>query len=335
LPPTSQGSKAADEEVETGEQFGRYRLLKELGHGAMGTVYLAEDSELRRQVALKRPRVAGQEEAELLQRFYQEAHAAATLDHPNICPVYDIGEHDGVPYITMAYVDGRPLSHIIRERKVLNQRSLAVMLRKIALALGEAHEKGVVHRDLKPGNIMLNHRSDPIVMDFGLARHAESTGEERLTKDGMLIGTPGYTSPEQVDGDLEKIGPASDIYSLGVVLYELLCGELPFRGSVVSVIGKILRDEPDPPSAHRADIDPRLEAICLKMMAKSPTDRYSTMGEVAGTLGDFIKASGQSSASEPPPVEAVTPARLEAQRKQIQQLYDSGQWREASLLLQR
>ncbi|MCA9233758.1 MAG: serine/threonine protein kinase, partial [Planctomycetales bacterium] len=157
----------------------------------------------------------------------REAYAAATLDHPNICPVYDVGQHEGIPYITMAYVEGKTLSRVIRESRAVNPRAVAVLLRKIAVALGEAHAKGVIHRDLKPGNIMLNHRSDPIVMDFGLARQVQDV-KDRLTVDGTLIGTPGYMSPEQVDGDLHAVGPASDIYSLGVVLFEILTGQLPF-----------------------------------------------------------------------------------------------------------
>jgi formylglycine-generating enzyme required for sulfatase activity/tRNA A-37 threonylcarbamoyl transferase component Bud32 len=286
-------------------EFGRYRLLEELGRGAMGTVYLAEDTELRRRVALKRPRIAGTDEASLLERFYREAHAAATLDHPNICSVYDIGQHEGIPYITMAYVEGKPLSRVIRESRGLNPRAIAVLVRKIAVALAEAHAKGVIHRDLKPGNIMLNHRSDPIVMDFGLARQVEDV-KERLTVDGTLIGTPGYMSPEQVEGDLQAVGSASDIYSLGVVLFEMLTGKLPFQGSVAAVIGKILRDHPPMPSSLRAGVPTQLEEICLKMMAKSPADRHATMTDVAEVLGAFIKASGEGEpAVSPPPIEPI------------------------------
>ena len=303
------------------QNFGRYRLLQELGRGAMGTVYLAEDTELRRRVALKRPRVAdgkgkpGYEDAaksndwSLLERFYREAYAAATLDHPNICPVYDIGQHEGIPYITMAYVEGKTLSRVIRDSRGLNLRSVAVLLRKIAVALAEAHAKGVIHRDLKPGNIMLNHRNEPIVMDFGLARQVEHV-EDRLTVDGTMIGTPGYMSPEQVDGDLQAVGPASDIYSLGVVLFELLTGRLPFQGSVAAVIGKIVRDQPPTPASLRENVPPQLEAICLKMMAKTPADRYATMSDVADALGAFVKSSGEGASSSPPPIDQFTPSPL-------------------------
>jgi tRNA A-37 threonylcarbamoyl transferase component Bud32 len=338
LPPTSQKQTTPGDEKgdRLGDQFGRYQLLQELGRGAMGTVYLAEDTELRRRVALKRPRIGENEAAAMLQRFYREAYAAATLNHPNICPVYDIGEHDGVPYITMAYVEGKTLSRVIRDSRALNPRAVALLVRKIALALAEAHDKGVIHRDLKPGNIMLNHRSEPIVMDFGLARQVEHA-DDRLSVDGMLIGTPGYMSPEQVDGDLEKVGRASDIYSLGVVLFELLTGRLPFQGSVAAVIGKILRDEAPAPSSLRAGLPDDLDAICLKMMAKSPSDRYTTMTEVAEALSSLSKKLGgeTTTAAAPPPVDSTTTAQLAAQRQQISQMIDNGQWREASLQLQR
>ncbi|MBC8355819.1 MAG: protein kinase [Planctomycetes bacterium] len=336
LPPASRRpGPSPPQESGPQDQFGRYRLVKELGRGAMGTVYLAEDTELRRQVALKRPRIAGSEEASMMERFYREAYAAATLDHPNICPVYDIGTHEGVPFITMAFVEGKPLSKVIRESSGLNPRAVAVLVRKIAVALAEAHEKGVIHRDLKPGNIMLNHRNEPVVMDFGLARQVEHA-DDRLTADGTLIGTPGYMSPEQVEGDLNAVGRPSDIYSLGVVLFELLTGELPYRGSVTSVIGQILRDETPAPSSLRAELPEELDKLCLKMLAKSPGDRHANMSEVAQALGAFIKSSGDSpSVVSPPQIEQLTPARLEAQKNQITQVIAGGQWREASLQLQR
>ncbi|MDA1054870.1 MAG: serine/threonine-protein kinase [Planctomycetota bacterium] len=337
LPPTSRKQNTPSEKAyQSLGQFGRYRLLRELGRGAMGTVYLAEDTELRRHVALKRPRIGENEATAMLQRFYREAYAAATLNHPNICPVYDIGEHEGVPYITMAYVEGKTLSRVIRESRALNPRAVALLVRKIAVALAEAHDKGVIHRDLKPGNIMLNHRSEPIVMDFGLARQVEHA-DDRLSVDGMLIGTPGYMSPEQVDGDLAAVGRASDIYSLGVVLFELLTGRLPFQGSVAAVIGKILRDEAPAPSSLRAGLPHQFDEVGLKMMAKSPGDRYASMTEVAEALGSLSKKLGDeaTTAAAPPPVESTTTAQLAAQRQQISQMIQNGQWREASLQLQR
>src|SRR5262249_42714614 len=152
-----------------------------------------------------------------LERFQREARAAATLRHVNICPVYDVGEAEGVLYLTMAYIEGRPLSHFLRPEKPLPLRQAALLGRKLALALQKAHEQNVVHRDLKPSNILIDSQREPVIMDFGLAQRV-STGDARLTQDGSLLGTPAYMSPEQARGDVAAMGPGCDVYSLGVVL---------------------------------------------------------------------------------------------------------------------
>ena len=218
---------SGDEPPELPEQFGRYRILRPLGQGSMGSVYLAHDSSLDRAVALKVPRLALGGDRRVLERFYREARAAATLEHPNLCPVYDVGEINGIPYLTMAFVEGRPLSELFRAEGMLEPRRIAAMLHPLALALQEAHTRGVVHRDLKPANIMLNARGEPVVMDFGLARR-EQPDEARLTHQGSLVGTPAYMAPEQVQGKVDTLGPPCDIYALGVI-YEALAGRLPFR----------------------------------------------------------------------------------------------------------
>jgi predicted unusual protein kinase regulating ubiquinone biosynthesis (AarF/ABC1/UbiB family) len=246
------------------EQFGRYKILKPLGSGAMGTVYLAEDTQLHRKVALKTPSFEQDETGELLERFYREARSAATLRHPHICPVFDVGEIGGKHFITMAYIEGRPLSAYIRPDKLQPERQTLVAIRKLALALQEAHDHNIIHRDLKPGNIMIDGKGEPIVMDFGLARKVHREDASRLTQSGMIVGSPAYMSPEQVEGDPDKLGPAADQYSLGVILYELLTGQLPFRGSVTGVIGAILTKEPTPVSELRAGIDPRVAALCAR-----------------------------------------------------------------------
>ncbi|MCA9225029.1 MAG: serine/threonine protein kinase, partial [Planctomycetales bacterium] len=293
-------------------EFGRYRLLKELGRGAMGTVYLAEDSELRRRVALKRPRLCGVDQPALRQRFYREAQAAATLHHPNICPVYDLGEFDGEPFITMALIEGRPLSQVIQGGKAFDSRTAASLVRQIALGLAEAHDRGVVHRDLKPGNIMIDPRGEPVVMDFGLAQLAEAATEDRMTQTGMLLGTIGYMSPEQAEGDPTQIGPSTDIYSLGVLLFELLTGRLPFVGSAPQVLRHITSSQPPAPRELQPQVDSRLESICLRMLAKSPSDRYATMHEVVAELEAFLRAP---STLQSPPITTTTP-KHSAQRRQ-------------------
>src|SRR5206468_1984583 len=166
---------------------------------------------------------------------------------------------------------------------------VAGMVRKLAQALEEAHFNGVVHRDLKPSNIMVNARGDLIIMDFGLVWRIGAQNE-RLTRVGLVVGTPTYMSPEQASGKVEAIGPCCDIYSLGVIMYELLTGRVPFEGPEAFVLGQILFVEPAPPSSHRPDLDPQLEAICLKAMAKNLEERYATMGEFAMALGDYLRA---------------------------------------------
>ncbi len=280
--------------------IGRYRIDRLLGQGAMGAVYLAHDPHLQRPIALKIPKL-GEENADLSTRFLREARSAALLRHANICPVYEVGRIDGMHYITMAYIEGKTLAEELRARRTFQPREIAQIVRKLALALAKAHSAGIVHRDIKPGNIMLDGEGEPVLMDFGLA-YREETDELRLTKSGMIVGSPAYMSPEQLDGNPEKIGAASDIYSLGVVLYEMLTGKLPFQGSMMSVIGQIANKEPAPVGQWRPELaDSPLERLCRKMMAKEPAGRPGSMQEIATAL-DYIVAGlpGESGASEGP-----------------------------------
>ncbi len=286
-PDTAHGGRPAAE-PSLPEQFGRYRILTKLGRGGMGTVYLAHDTQLGRRVALKVPHFTAEHEPVARERFYREARAAATLNHPNLCPVYDVGEVGGTHYLTMAYVEGQPLSDLLRGGKPLAPRQAALLVTKLAAALGEAHRHGIVHRDLKPSNVMINERKEPVVMDFGLARCTAAV--EPLTRSGELLGTPAYMAPEQVEG--KPVGPASDVYSLGVILYELLTGRRPFEGTVAEVLGRILTQDPPRPSLHRPGLDPALEAICCKAMAKKPENRYASMGDLAASLTVYLQASG-------------------------------------------
>jgi serine/threonine protein kinase len=277
------------------EQFGRYRIIKRLGQGGMGSVYLAQDTYLERLVALKVPDFGSDEDPEARGRFLGEARAAATLEHPYLCPVYDAGEIDGQLYLTMAYIEGQPLAALIGNEG-WPERQVAALVGKLALALQEAHRQKVVHRDLKPANIMIKttgQRREPVIVDFGLARR-ENPQDQRLTKTGQVVGTLGYMAPEQIRGELHEIGPACDIYALGVILYELLTGRVPFSGSGLAVAGQILTATPLPPSTYRADLDPVLEAICLKAMSKAVGDRYATMAELAAALTAFLQVSSAS-----------------------------------------
>ncbi len=273
-------------------EFGRYRILREFGSGAMGTVYLAHDSQLDRQVALKTPSFGGTIEDDLVTRFYREARSAAKIQHRNICPVYDVGEIDGRHFISMAFVKGRCMSEFIKPGKLPPQKTSAVLVHRLALALAEAHRHNVIHRDLKPANIMIDRKREPVVMDFGLARQTDT--ESRVTQTGMAVGTPAYMSPEQIRGQLDEVGPQSDIYALGVILYELLTGKLPFRGAIAQVVYKIVHEDPVAPSQIRSEIDPELEAICAKMMAKTLDMRYQSMDEVATDLKAYLQKEARS-----------------------------------------
>ena len=265
----------------------------------MGAVYLAHDTQLDRKVALKIPRFSARKKDEIVARFFREARSAATIRHPNVCPVHDVGEIDGIYYLTMAYIQGRTLSEFIRPEKPLPERQVAAVVSKLALALQEAHDCGVVHRDLKPSNIMIDRRNEPVIMDFGLARRT-NTEESRATQQGTILGTPAYMSPEQVLGDPEKIGPQTDVYSLGVILYELLTAHLPYQGPPTAVVGQILATDPPPPQQHRTDLDPRLIEICAKAMAKGQEDRYQSMKDLAVALTEYLKHAQKTPAKQPP-----------------------------------
>lgn len=279
-------------------EFGRYRVQKVLGQGAMGAVYLAHDTTLARNVALKTPKLDVFADDELVERFEREARAAATLHHRNICPVHDVGEIDGIRFLTMAYIEGQPLSTYVSEDKPMSRRQAAIIVRKLALGLQEAHDHGVVHRDLKPANVMIDKAKEPVVMDFGLAHQTENTDQSRLTDVGVLMGSPAYMSPEQVRAEPDGVGHASDIYSLGVILFELLTGRLPFEGSVAAIIGQILTADPPHIRTLRSAIDEHLAQICAKMMAKSPQDRFASMKDAADALGDYLRDIRKNAAAE-------------------------------------
>jgi len=278
-------------------EFGRYRVLEKLGAGAMGQVYLAHDTKLDRQVALKTPSFRDPNNEVLVARFDREARAAAKLQHRNICQVFDVGEINGRHFISMAFIEGHCLSDYISSTKSSTERSCAILVFRLAQALQEAHEQNVVHRDLKPGNIMVDQKREPIVMDFGLALQTDTTS--RMTHEGTLLGSPAYMSPEQIQGKHDQVGPATDIYSLGVIFYELLTGRLPFQGSSIAELAyKITSTDAPRLSAIRSDISPELEAIVDQMMAKDLSQRFGTMAEVAQALRGYLRSPQDSSANQ-------------------------------------
>jgi len=270
----------------------------------MGIVYLAEDTQLTRKVALKIPTLKPEAERDVVERFRREAQLAAKLDHPNLCPIYEVGIQEGVHYLTMPFIEGKPLTAFFSPEKPLAERQAALIIRKIAAGLSVAHKLGVIHRDIKPSNILINTRKEAILIDFGLAKWT-GINETAFTTPGLLVGTVQYMSPEQVMGDPEKVSTPCDIYALGVVLYELLTGHPPFRGTSAAVLGQILAVEPAPPSTFRPNLDVRLQEICLRAMAKEVSARFPNVDEFARALGAFLQANAPAQAfGEPQPVTA-------------------------------
>ncbi len=289
------------------ERFGRYLIRHRLGQGGMGAVFLAHDTELGRDVAVKVPLLVGDDASDTLERFYREARAAAALHHPHLCPVYDVGQIDGTHFLTMAYIEGRTLADDIKTgpRPPVEAAALA---RLLALALEFAHRHGVVHRDLKPANVLLTAAGEPAITDFGLARRVNQEAEP-LTKAGAILGTPAYMSPEQVQGHNDAVGPSSDVYSLGVILYELLTGQRPFRGTMTSIMVQIATDEPELPSRFQQGLPPQLEEIVVRAMKKQIDARYPSMGAFAAALGDYLAADAAVTASKPQPATREQPKK--------------------------
>ena len=249
-------------------QFGRYNVLRRLGGGGMGNVYLANDTRLTREVALKIPHLTGQDgSCDWLDRFLLEART--NIQHPNICTVYDTGIYDRQPYISMAYIKGQSLAALIDPDHLLPDVVVAALVRTVALAMDAAHEAGIVHRDMKPGNIMIDEKRKPFVVDFGLAYRFTKEGI-RLTSDGRIVGTFAYMSPEQFEADPRRVTYSTDIYSLGVTFYEALTGTRPFLGNLPQLIPQICDRQPEPPSRRRPDVHERLDSICLRMLNKRP-----------------------------------------------------------------
>lgn len=301
---------------------GRFEILAVLGEGAYGTVYRAHDPQLDREVAVKVPKVAALGPDFDPERFLREAKTAARLRHPNICPVYEVGMDNQRLFIVMAFVEGVTLADHLKARKSpMPPRQIAKLVQRLALGLQAAHDKGIVHRDLKPGNVLIDReRSDVVITDFGLARLAHRESSEVHTQSGVIMGTPAYMAPEQARGDVRSIGPHTDIYSLGVVLYELLCGRRPFNGTVGEVLGQIIHVEPERPATVRPDVDRRLEAICLKAMAKGPAMRYASMRELGDALGEYLR--GEAPAPEPKPAPAASRATASAPPPALQEVIE-------------
>src|SRR4051794_26415975 len=261
----------------------RYEIQRELAQGGMAEVYLARDQLLNRPVALKALFPEYAREPSFVERFRREAQAAANLNHPNIVAIYDWGQESGTYFIVMEYVEGESLRDLIRSEAPIEANTTAEIGAEIASALGFAHREGVVHRDVKPGNVLLTRNGTVKVTDFGIARAGASDG---LTQTGSVMGTATYFSPEQAQG--QSVDGRSDVYSLGIVLYEMVTGVAPFSGdSPVAVAYKHVQEEPTPPSQRNPDVPPDLENIILTAMAKDADLRYQTADDLRADLLRF------------------------------------------------
>ena len=266
--------------------FGDYEVARELARGGMGVVFLARQVSLNRPVALKMI-LAGQLADDTdVKRFYTEAEAAANLDHPGIVPIYEVGQHEGQHYFSMGFVEGQSLSQRLAEGP-LPSREAAALLVKVAEAIDYAHRRGVIHRDLKPGNILLDPSGNPRVTDFGLAKKVE--GDSALTASGQIMGTPSYMPPEQAGGNRGEVGPAADVYALGATLYALVTGRPPFQAATaMDTVLQVIGEEPVPPRRLNPGVPRDVETICLKCLEKEPARRYAAAADLADELRRYL-----------------------------------------------
>lgn len=274
--------------------IGRFRLMQKLGRGGFGEVWEALDSHLGRKVAIKLP-IFPLSDQKRARRFLTEAQAAARLAHPNIVAVYDAGVIESQHYLAIEYIHGKSLDSIVADKELspLDSAKLVICL---ARALGYAHDHSIVHRDIKPQNIVLDQDSTPKIVDFGLAKLLEQGSGQTI--DGTVMGTPAYMAPEQAKGEVNRIGPHTDQYSLGAVLYWLIARRTPFAGPRIAIITQVISSEPEKPSLVNAEIDPRLEAICLKAMSKLPQDRYRSCHDFAQDLQRYC--DNEDTLAKPP-----------------------------------
>ncbi len=277
---------SASGEIAPGRCFGSYELLDEIGRGGMGVVFKARQRGLNRIVALKMILASHLATDDQVSRFQREARATARVTHANVVSVFDVGEVEGQHYFVMEYVDGPTLADRLR-RGLPTFADAARLVARLARAVAHVHGRGIIHRDLKPANVLLDAEGAPKIADFGLARALDDG--EGSTRTGVILGTPAYMAPEQAAANLRQVGPHSDVYSLGAILYECLTGRPPFRSdSALNTILQVLESEPEPPGRVRPEVPRDLALICLKCLEKDPARRYASAADLAADLDRYL-----------------------------------------------
>ncbi len=290
--------------LEAGESLGPYEIIRQIGQGGMATVYQAYHAKLDRDVAVKVMHETFTQDETFLARFQREARIVASLEHPNIIPIYDYDDDGGRPYLVMKYVQGQTLKRRLMKRSLSLAEVQSIMM-TVAEALTYAHENDVLHRDVKPSNIMIDSRDTPYLTDFGLARIAQ-LGSSTISHDVML-GTPFYISPEQAQGD-KNLTPATDIYAFAILLYELLVGHVPFTADTpYAIVHEHIYTQPNPPSSVNTELTPEIDAVLAKGLAKDPTQRYATAVEMMYAFIAAMDASGVTELPEDRSIVALTP----------------------------
>jgi serine/threonine-protein kinase len=288
------------------EKIGRYEVIELAGRGAMGMVYRARDPLIGRVVAIKvvalSPLLGEEEKREFRERFFREAQAAGGLHHPSIVTIYDVGEWDGVPYMAQEYVEGMSLSRLLKESGSLPQERALPILRQMADALHYAHRLGVVHRDIKPDNILVDEKGRAVLTDFGVARLAASD----LTRTGEVLGTPHFMSPEQVMG--QEVDGRSDLFSLGVVLYLMISGQRPFHGETISSVCYQIVHAPPKPLPDEAAFSSGIRFLLDRLLAKDPSERFQSGGDLAEAIEGLLSGTVATDPPPPAPAEAPRPA---------------------------
>ncbi len=288
MPPMAHDPDSPPDPLRLPVEWGPFTLHALVGSGGMGMVFRGQETATGREVAVKTVHLGPRPATETLQRLQREGRTGATLHHPGIVPVLDAGTVGTVPYLAMPFVHGCNLREAVARGRFPDRRARVTILRDVARAIGHAHTEKIIHRDLKPPNILIDEAGRAHVTDFGIAKRLEETSP--LTAPGQLLGTVQYMPPEQIEGELDRIGPTADVYALGVVLYELLTGAAPFRGENFALVAvAVLSQVPPPPSRLDPTIPAELDALCARTLAKDPTERPPDGNALADLLDAWLE----------------------------------------------